>query len=128
MACIHRALSSLRAKQTVLVLEFLQPGTSQDLVFAFGTSACTGEKESLLLDHLVIQWVSLALVVSRPVRQGLLNIRDTTLGALDGRPTAIIGVEIFFLLAQEFGNGTTCRLEQGFPHERRSQLPSFHAK
>lgn len=97
------------------MLELLQPGTGQDLFLAFGTPACTGEKKSLLLDHFVIQWVSLALVVSSPVRQGLLDIRDTTLGALDGRPATIIGVEIFFLLAQDFGNSTRCRSEQELP-------------
>ena len=107
VARIHRALSRLRAEQAVPVLELFQPGTGQHLLsVAVGAAAGASEKEGLLFNLLIIQWESLALVVSGPVRQGLFDIRHSAFSPLDGRPTAIVRVKIFFLLAQDLGDST----------------------
>lgn len=98
VASACRALANLCAKQVVLLLELLEPACCQHLLYALWTSAVVGEEKRLLRNHLVVQWISLALVFQRPVDQRLLNIRDSAFGALDGRSISVFMVEIFIFL------------------------------
>jgi hypothetical protein len=81
------------------VLELFQPSCSADFFFSFRAATGAGKEESLFLDQLIVEGISVALVIFGPISQGFLNIRDSALSTFDGRSTSIVRVEIFLLLA-----------------------------
>lgn len=86
---IRGILSRLGPGQVVLLLEFLQPAWSKDLLFAV-LSAGRGEKVRFLLDHGISEDKALACVVSGPVGERFFDIGHLSFASFDGRATSIV--------------------------------------
>ena len=98
MRLVHRG-------QVVPLSKLLQPGSTVDRGIVLRTPYGVGEEARLLPDHLVRDRPTGSLGVSRPIRQGSLEVGKTTLGRPHGRPTTLIGKEIFLLVSENLGDG-----------------------
>lgn len=104
------ALTCFRAQQLVFLLELFEPDGTVDFGVTLLTSHRGGEESGLVADDVVAQRQSLSLVVSRPIRERPLNVRKLALGPLDGRPAAVVRVQILVFLPQYFGDGAKPRI------------------
>ena len=90
----------------ILLFELLEPGIAVHLDMAIRTSDRSREESSFLSNGTVCQWETLPLMISRPVRQGSLDVRKFAFGSFDRRSAAIFREKILLLLSQNLGNST----------------------
>src|SRR5271156_585669 len=100
------------AEQIMLQLKLFEPGRVRELGLTLTTADCGSETVGLLLDLRIVQWFSFSLLISGPVDQGTLNIWKLVLGFLGWACAAIDGVQILFLLTENFGDSATRKMRK----------------
>lgn len=90
------------SQKPILLLEMLQPDRSIDFGNTIRATHGVCKDSCLVANHLVTQRQSLALMVFGPIRDGSFNVRKLAFRPLDGRPTAIVGVKVLFLVPKDF--------------------------